>query len=327
MDKRVIFLRKKVEGENSIEEFASRVSRATGAVVKVLPFYSTCIRGIIGNIKFARKEQGKINHIIAQTESYIVPFLNGKKIVTFHDFGTLYASRNFLYKFLKIIIYVKTAEFFSDAITFVSNQTKDEFIKQEWKKKQNLYVIYNSYDERLVPNDISNLEPKPIVLQIGTGKRKNLESTIKAMKNLNAKLLVIGKLNEIQTVLLKENKIDYENDFDISYEKIVDCYNRAKIVVFPTFYEGFGLPIIEANVMQKPVVSSDLPIVREVGQKSVYYIDPNNIEDISKAINKLLSDNFLYEKYVSLGIENAKRFSKEVIFSQYSELYRGLENE
>lgn len=327
MDERVIFLRKKIDGENSIEGYAQRLAEATGAVIKVCPCYSTTLRGMLENIKFAKDEQGKINHIAAQTESYLVPFLKGKKIVTFHDFGTLYGSRNFLYKLLKILVYVKTAEYFADAITFVSNQTKEEFVKQKWKKIKNLHVIYNSYDERLAPNDKSNFEPKPVVLQIGTGARKNLETTIKAMEGLNAKLLIIGKLHENQLGLLKEYKIDYENAFDISYDKIVDCYNRARIVVFPTFYEGFGLPIIEANVMQKPIISSDLPIVREIGQDSVYYINPNSVEDISAALKKLFSDSLLYEKYINLGIKNARRFSKDVIFSQYSELYKGLENE
>lgn len=327
MDERVIFLRKKIDGENSIEGYAQRVADATGAVIKVCPYDSTTLIGMLRNIKFARNEHGRINHIAAQTESYLVPFLKGKRIVTFHDFGTLYASRNFLYGLLKILVYVKTAEYFSDAITFVSKQTEEEFLKQKWKKIKNLHVIYNSYDERLVPNDKSNFEPKPVVLQIGTGVRKNLESTIRAMEGINAKLLVIGKLNKNQLELLKEYEIDYENAFDITYEKIVDCYNRAKLVVFPTFYEGFGLPIIEANIMQKPIISSDLPIVREVGLDAVYYINPNRVEDISNALKKLFYDNLLYERYVELGIKNARRFSKNVIFSQYSELYRSLENE
>lgn len=67
-----------------------------------------------------------------------------------------------------------------------------------------------------------------------------------------------------------------------------------------------------------------MPIVREIGQDSVYYINPNSVEDISAALKKLFSNSLLYEKYITLGIENARRFSKDVIFSQYSELYKGV---
>lgn len=324
MDERVLFLRKKIEGENSIEEFAYRISRAVGAVVKICPCYSTSLKGMLENIKFVKLEQGRVNHIVAQTESYLLPFIRGKKIVTFHDLGTIYSSRNILYKFLKILIYIKTAEFFSDAITFVSVQTKNEFKRQIWKNKNNLHVIYNTYDERLAYNDRSALEEKPIILQIGTGKRKNLESTINAMIGLKAKLLVIGKLSDEQSRLLRENKIEYENYFDISYEEIVECYNRAKIVSFPTFYEGFGLPIVEANVMKKPVVSSDLPVIREVGGNAVFYIDPYNVATIQSAFMNLLMNSEVYKKYVSFGVDNAKRFSAEVIYPQYQELYGKL---
>lgn len=326
MEDKVIFLRKKSNGENSIEEFAYRIAEATGAIVKVCPCYSTTLKGMLLNIKFARKEQGKVNHIVAQTESYLVPFLKGKSIVTFHDLGTLYSSRNFLYKVLKILIYLKCAEFFSDAITFVSNQTMNEFFKQKWKKKLNLNVIYNSYDNRLIPNDVSDIEIKPIVLQIGTGSRKNLESTIRAMVDIDAKLLVVGKLTENQITLLKECNINFENYVDISYEKIIECYNRAMIIAFPTFYEGFGLPVIEANVMRKPIISSDLPIIHEVGGDSVLYINPNDVHSISEAFKNLLSEKEVYDKFVKNGIENAKRFSSETIYKQYQALYKSLEN-
>lgn len=325
MNKHVIFLRKKIEGENSIEEVAYHVAESTGAIVKVLPFSSTTIRGMKKNIDFAKKEQGEVNHIIAQTESYIAPFLHGKKIITFHDFETLYASRNLIYKVLKILFYVKSAEYFADVITFVSKQTKEEFKKQQWNKRKKLQVIYNTYDARLICNDKSSCEILPIVLQIGTGKRKNLESTIQAMIGLNAKLLIIGKLHENQIRLLNENNILYENYFDVSFEKIVESYNRAKIVVFPTFYEGFGLPIIEAQVMQKPIVASDLSIVKEVGGNGVFYINPNDVESIKKAIHSLLENQDLYQRYVFSGIENAKRFSSESIYEQYQNLYRSLE--
>ena len=96
-----------------------------------------------------------------------------------------------------------------------------------------------------------------------------------------------------------------EKGIDISYEEIVAAYNQATIITFPTFYEGFGLPVIEANVMGKPIISSDIPIIHEVGGEAVYYIDPNNISDIRNAIEQLLNNDGLYQKYVLLGEERA----------------------
>lgn len=323
----MIFIRKKIEGENSIEGFALRVASATNAVIKECPCYSTSIKGIIENLKFARREQGKINHVVAPTESYLIPFLKGKKIVTFHDLGTLYSSRSVLYRLVKRMFYIKCAECFADAFTFVSMQTKKEFEDQCWVKRRKSMVIYNTYDDRLIPNDKSEEEPIPIVLQIGTGSRKNLEATIKAMTGVNAKLLVIGKLSTQQLDLLNACGIIYENHFDVSYGEIVDAYNRSKLVSFPTFYEGFGLPVVESQVMKKPIISSDLEIIREVGGNGVYYVDPYNVDSIKYAFKNLLSDKKLYDNYVENGLENVRKFSSQYIYSQYQNLYNSLNDE
>ena len=199
-----------------------------------------------------------------------------------------------------------------------------EFKSQLWKKRRNLHVIYNTYDNRLQYNDVSDKEEVPIILQIGTGARKNLESTIKAMQGLSAKLLIIGRLSESQKALLTSNNIIYENNFDVPYEKIIDSYNRAKIVVFPTFYEGFGLPVIEAQVMQKPIIASDLEIIREVGADGVFYINPNDTNSIHNAIVTLLGNYKKYNDFVKKGLENSKRFSSEIIFPQYKNLYKSF---
>ena len=324
MNSRVIFLRKKIKGENSIEEVAQKVAMATGAIIKECPCHSTSLSGIIKNIRFAKREYGYINHIIAPTEAYLLPFIKNKKIITYHDLGTLYSSRNVIYKLLKILFYIKPAEFFSDAVIFVSEFTKNDFFRQVWKKNLNTKVIYNSYDERLVPNDKSTDEEIPIVLHIGTAKRKNLDTVIKACEGLRIKLLIIGKLSEVQINLLANSKIDYENYYDVDYDFIIESYNRATIVTFPSSYEGFGIPIIEANAMGKVVISTELPVIKEVGGNSVYYISADTDAEIKNAIITLLNDGSLREEYVQRGWKNCRRFKKDVVFEQYRNLYNSL---
>ena len=326
MGEKVIFLRKKIEGENSIEEFAKRVATATGATIKELPNHSTTIKGIFNNILFAYREKGIINHVASQSEAYLLPFLP-HNIITYHDLGTIYKARNTLYKLLRVLFFIKPAEFFADAITFVSNETKEEFTNQAIRLPKKMTVIYNTYDDRLIrDNDLRKSELK-VILQVGTGKRKNLESVILALKGIrNVKLYIVGKLSDNQTLLLKESEILYENHYDISYEEIVAAYNQATIITFPTFYEGFGLPVIEANVMGKPIISSDIPIIHEIGGEAVYYIDPNNISDIRNAIEQLLNNDGLYQKYVLLGEENSKRFSSKNIYPIWRELYNSIAN-
>ena len=324
MDSKVIFLRKKIKGENSIEEVAKKVAKATGATIKECPYHSTSLKGIIGNIFFARKECGLINHIIAPTEAYLLPFIRNKKIITYHDLGTLYSSRNKIYKLLKVIFYIKPAEFFSDEVTFVSEFTKNDFIRQIWRKKLSTRVIYNSYDVRLIPNDKSMDEDIPIILHIGTAKRKNFDSVIEACDGLRVKLLVIGNLSEAQKELLKKYRIDYENYYDVDYDFIVTSYNRATLVTFPSSYEGFGIPIVEANAMGKVVISTDLPVIKEIGGNAVYYIKAPTVEQIRLAIETLLNNKSLRKEYEHRGLENCRRYKNEVIYEQYRNLYDSL---
>lgn len=325
MDNTVIFIRKKIIGENSIEEFAYRISQGTGAKIIELPYDSVKIKSILKNIMFARKHQGIVNHIVNASEGYLLPFLRNKKIITYHDLGTLSCSRNKLYKMMKFLFYVIPSKKYADFITFVSEQTKNEYIKKCGNKNMDkLRVIHNSYDERLIFFGRSKKNDKRIILHIGTGARKNLEGLVQASEGLDIRLLVVGKLTDIQKKLLREKNIDFENYFDLPFEKIVALYNLCDVVSFPTFYEGFGMPIIEANIMQKPVISSDIPIVHEVGKDAVYYINPKDSKTIRSAILDLIEHPEVYKNYVKLGIQNAKRFSPEVIINQYKRIYEGI---
>lgn len=107
----------------------------------------------------------------------------------------------------------------------------------------------------------------------------------------------------------------------MSYSDIVAFYNRALIVSFPTFYEGFGLPVIEANVMQKPVIASKIPIIEEISNGSVFYVDPYAVNSIRDAIQCLLRDKNKRQELILKGIENAQQFSSSKILNDYMRLY------
>ena len=98
----VIFLRHKTLGQNSIEELAASLQQGISEVVlKTFPAPSTNLWGMLKNIAFAIKHAGEVNHLAAPVESYVLPFIRGKKIVTWHDVSTALQSRSRLKKFLR----------------------------------------------------------------------------------------------------------------------------------------------------------------------------------------------------------------------------------
>ncbi|MBR1638756.1 MAG: glycosyltransferase [Treponema sp.] len=321
----IILIRKKQVGENSIEEIAYRLSKDLNIPVVCVPYYSTSIINLMKNIIFARQLAAPVFHILTPSEAYLLPFLKGKKCITYHDLGTVFNARNKIYKLMRIFLHILPSKYFADRITFVSEQTKQEWLKTtKSKKKDILSVIYNAYDERLIPQESSIKNEAFTILQIGTAKRKNLISTIRACDGLNVKLNIIGKLNEEQKNELTNLKINYKNSFDISYEEVIENYRNCDIVCFPTFYEGFGVPLIEANAMHKPIIAGDIPVLHEIGENAAFFVNPNSVEEIRTAIKRLMMDEGLRTQLVESGIENAKKYEHRHIACLYKKLYEEL---
>ena len=201
----VIILRKKMEGENSIEELAGQIAEYTNAVIIHCPDVSVSISGIIHNIKFFRGIRAPLYHLMTPSEAYLLPFFKcGSRIITYHDLGTIYTGRNALYKMFRIFKGIVPSYFFSDFVTFVSEQTKKEYFNgRSWLKKRiSSMVIYNACNVRLVENDKSKSNEKPVILHIGTAYRKNLKGMLKAVCGLNVKVYIAGKLKTDQRQLI-----------------------------------------------------------------------------------------------------------------------------
>lgn len=319
-NKPVMILRKKLVGENSIEELAYHFKRIMNIELIVLPYSGQKIIDIIRNIIFIRKIKASVFHFIS-TDAYLLPFVKGRKIITYHDLGTINNSRNKLYRFVRRCLFIYPSKHFAHEITFVSKESECEYLKfVKPKSNDNFHVIYNPYDERLKYFE-TEANSKFTILHIGTAERKNLVSTIKACKNLDIKLNIIGKLNAEQLQTLEDCGTEYDNFYDISYEEVIRYYANCDIVSFPSSYEGFGLPIIEANVMRKPIFVGDIPILHEVANDSALFVDPKDIGSVRNAIVSLKQNKELRDILIEKGLKNIIRFQQNTIKEQYEKLY------
>ena len=115
---------------------------------------------------------------------------------------------------------------------------------------------------------------RPRLLQIGTTENKNVERVAEAIAGLKCELVVIGRLSDGQRAALECNAVRFENRFDLGREQLVEEYQSCDLLVFVSTYEGFGLPIVEANAVGRPVVTSDLESMSEVAGGSACLVDP-----------------------------------------------------
>ena len=106
--------------------------------------------------------------------------------------------------------------------------------------------------------------------------------------------------------------------------KILDAYKRCDMLCFPSFYEGFGLPIIEAQAIGRPVITSNFGAMKEVAGDGALLVCPDNIDEIQQAIEQIIIDEELRKKLVEKGLNNVERYKAENVVERYVEVYRCL---
>jgi glycosyltransferase involved in cell wall biosynthesis len=165
---------------------------------------------------------------------------------------------------------------------------------------------------------------KPNILQLGTKENKNLIMLIRALKGISCNLQIIGTLSERQVAELKENEITYEANSELTDEEIRIKYSQCDIVSFVSTYEGFGMPIVEANAIGRVVVTSNILSMPEVGADAAHFVDPFDVESIRTGIIRVINDDHYRDKLIANGFVNRNRFDPRSIAKQYSEIYKAL---
>lgn len=214
----------------------------------------------------------------------------------------------------------------ADRIIAVSNFTKNEIMEIYNIPEEKIIVIYEggstSFTIAPKPQRVSGLNlPDRYVLFVGTLEpRKNIEGLIQAFR--------ICKLKDYKLVIAGQKGWAYEGIFKLNLEDVIfpdyvpqesmgEIYKRAKLFVFPSFYEGFGLPPLEAMANGIPVVSTRFEILGEAAR----FVDPKKPEDIAEGIMDVLKNP---EPWIAKGLEQAKKFSWRKTAEETLNLYMGL---
>lgn len=254
-------------------------------------------------------------------------------VVTIHDLtllryksirGGLLAPFTYHLKDVVMRHILKTAVNRSKYIFTPSQFVKEDVVGQYHCGPQKIIITHNAVDN-LIKNSYIDLKKysisKPFILSVGNPyPHKNIDGLIKAYaqlishKKLDYQLVIVGRDNEFmdrQKKLVKKLNLEGRVVFPgyISDRELAGIYQQARVYVFPSFSEGFGIPGLEAMKYGLPVASSNATSLPEIFNDAAAYFDPKNIKDIAQTIEELITDEAYRKKLIGLGYRQVKKYS------------------
>lgn len=268
---------------------------------------------------------------------YLIPPSSCKKIVTIHDATPLLFPETHTKKIInnyKLVI-AKIIKEKINVIT-VSENSKKDLVK--FGIDENLITVIYNGNNFSIDESQANYKKENYLLAVGTREpRKNLQRVIKAFVAISEKypafeLRIVGKYgwgnNDDLIIKNLDSRIKEKIRIlgYVSEEKLVELYKKATCLIYPSFYEGFGLPILEAMSLGCPVITSNVSSMPEVGGNAVMYVDPENSEDIKITILKVIESEEIRKELIKKGLNQAKKFSWQKCARETREKYQKVLN-
>lgn len=271
----------------------------------------------------AVRKQTDVNHITGDVH-YLTYFLKKQKtVLTIHDcvgLERLHGVRRSIFRFFWYWLPEKR----STIITVVSESTKRDLLKHLKCDPNKIRVVQNCVSSAFRPFPAAFNSHRPVILQVGADENKNLLRLAQALDGIPCHLRIVGRLGSRQIEVLQYHRIEYSNVFRISNEEMVQEYRNCDMLVFASTYEGFGLPILEANATGRPLVTSNISSMPEVAGNAACLVDPFNFESIRSGILKVIQDAGYREELIQNGFKNVERFAPEKIAEEYVKLYKEI---
>jgi glycosyltransferase involved in cell wall biosynthesis len=265
--------------------------------------------------------QSEVNHVTGDI-NYLGLLLSRKRTIqTILDCVHLNTSSGLKYKVLKLF-WLSIPARRSSYLTAISNSTKNEILKHVHCDPSKIRVIYVAISGKFRKKEKAFNKKEPRILQVGAAHNKNIPRLVEALEGIPCVLEIIGKKEQQYEDMMKSRGIKYEYRSGLSDEEMIRRYEEADIISLASTYEGFGMPILEAQAIGRPVITSNLYSMPEVAGEAACLVDPFDVSSIRNAVIRVIEDDAYRSELITRGFDNVKRFDADTIAHQYLELYK-----
>ena len=321
------FQRKRRDSTFSLEfifnDIRERLGDKIESKVCIAPFYSNGIFRRLAIIFHAKLREDEINHITGDNNFTGLLLKQSRTVLTILDCAD-YEIRTGIRGWLLRKVWINWPIRQSALVTTISEASRQAILRISACSAEKVVVIPVAVSKAYRYQPKPEISERPRILQVGTSINKNLERLAEAIKGLECTLVIVGLLGDVQRRHLDVLEINYENHVGLSTGELTKEYEKCDLLAFASLYEGFGMPIVEAQIVGRPVVTSNLSSMPEVAGKGACLVDPASISSIRAGIERVLTDSEYRKTLVAEGRLNAKRFDAVNIADQYFAVYQGV---
>ncbi len=265
---------------------------------------------------------------------------NIKSVVTIHDL--IFLKKPSYYKFIDRKIYELKSKYAcknADRIIAISERTKKDIIELYHIPEEKIDIVYQGCEEafkaKVISSKIEEVRnkyqlPNQFILNVGTiEERKNVNLVIEALAltSTSYPLVIVGKptpyLEKVKQSISK-HQLQHRVIFlhSVTFDDLPAIYQAASLFVYPSFYEGFGIPIIEAINSGLPVIAASGSCLEEAGGPNSIYISPNDAKELAVAIDRTLGDGNLRQEMISNSLKYVKKFNNDFVATEVMKCYQ-----